>query len=93
MQDNYLPPLTSLIWNVVTYTVINRDHVVRLPVSTQGPIRTKLTYLKQTPRQSGVGHVLVNKELELDVTAADGLEVLRFQVCAASVDADDGGIR
>jgi hypothetical protein len=50
----------------------------RLPVS--GPVRAKLTYAKQVPRQSGPGTVLVTQEVELDCDPAEGLEVLRFQV-------------
>jgi hypothetical protein len=45
-----------------------------------GPVRAKLTYAKQVPRQSGPGTVLVTQEVELDCDPADGLEVLRFQV-------------
>ena len=45
-----------------------------------GPVRAKLTYAKQVPRQSGPGSVLVAQEVEFDCDPADGLEVLRFQV-------------
>ncbi|CAM9368889.1 unnamed protein product [Chrysoparadoxa australica] len=45
-----------------------------------GPVAIKLQFAKERQRKEGAGTVLVNEEMDLDVSLEDGIEVLRFQV-------------
>lgn len=45
------------------------------------PVMIKLRFERERPRESGSGSILVAEEVELEVHAAEGLEILKFQVC------------
>lgn len=46
-----------------------------------GPVTIKLRFERERPRMSGSGSILVAEEVELEVHAAEGLEIFKFQVC------------